>query len=299
MSASPRVSVILPTYNRCDSLLEAIGSVERQRFQDFEIVVADDGSSDETVERLAALDLPLRLICLDHRGRPAIARNRALEVAKGDLVAFLDDDDRWQPDKLARQVAQFEERPAIGFAYHDFQLIDVASGFSKRALSPQQKVDGLIFDALILDCFLQPSTVVVRRSLLEKSGPFNETLETVEAYELWLRLARLAPVGYIDEPLATVFRHGGNVSQQRNLLVHRETVAVLGEARRGSNLSWVQRLGFRRSLARAHTRLALSLIAQGEAVSARRQLSFALRQNPFLRRAWIALVATFQSGPGS
>jgi glycosyltransferase involved in cell wall biosynthesis len=299
MNASPHVSVILPTYNRCASLLEAIDSVAGQTFQDFEIIVADDGSTDETAERLAVLSVPIRAIRLEHSGRPGTARNRALAVARGDLLAFLDDDDRWQPAKLARQVALLDSRPAVGFAYHDFQLVDAGSGLSKRALSPGQKLDGFIFDALIHDCFLQPSTVVVRRSLLEESGPFDETLEIVEDYELWLRLARLAPAGYIDEPLATVYRHSASHSRQRDLLVNRNTIAVLEQAGRQPNLSPAQRLRFRRALARAHTRLALFLIGQGQAGPARRQLFSALRTNPLLLRAWLTLASTFQAGPKS
>jgi glycosyltransferase involved in cell wall biosynthesis len=299
MSAAPRVSVILPTYNRCASLLEAIESVAGQSFRDYEIIVADDGSSDETAERLAAHSAPIRAIRLEHSGRPAVARNHALAAASGDLIAFLDDDDRWSPAKLARQVALFDNRPAIGFAYHDFQLVDTGSGLSKRALSARQKLDGYIFDALIHDCFLQPSTVMVRRSLLEKSGLFDESLEIVEDYDLWLRLAWLAPAGYIDEPLASVYRHSASHSRQRDLLVNRNTVAVLQRARRGSDLSPAQRLRFRRSLARAHTRLALSLISRGQAAPARRQLLSALRQNPLLLRAWLTLAATVRAGSES
>ena len=160
-------------------------------------------------------------------------------------------------------------------------------------------MDGYIFDALIHDCFLQPSTVMVRRSLLEKSGLFDETLEIVEDYELWLRLARLAPAGYIDEPLATVYRHAASHSRQRELLVNGNTIAVLQGARRQSNLSPAQRLRFRRSLARAHTRLALSLIGRGQAGPARRQLLSALRLNPLLLRAWLTLASTFRAGSES
>jgi glycosyltransferase involved in cell wall biosynthesis len=299
MSVPPRVSVILPTYNRCDSLLEAIDSVARQSFQDYEIIVADDGSTDETAERLAALSRPVQVIHLPHSGRPAVARNRALAAANGELVAFLDDDDLWRPAKLARQVALFDNRPAMGFAYHDFQLEDAASGLSKRALSRAQKLDGSIFDALIHDCFLQPSTVMVRRSLLEACGYFDETLEIVEDYDLWLRLARFAPAGYLDEPLATVRRHSASHSQRRDLLVNRNTISVLRRARQDASLSPHQRLRFRRALARAHTRMALSLISRGEAAPARRQLLSALRQNPLLLRAWLTLASTYNVGRGA
>lgn len=117
----PRVSVILASYNRSSLVVEAIHSVLAQTYRDYEIIVADDGSTDDTLERLAALDGHIRAVALKHSGMPEVSRNRAIAIARGDLIAFLDDDDLWQPEYLKRQVEVLDRDKNLGREILDCQ----------------------------------------------------------------------------------------------------------------------------------------------------------------------------------
>ena len=113
----PRVSVIIPTYNRADLLGEAIDSVLAQSYQDFEMIVADDGSTDETAMVASKYGDKVRFLALPHRGQPAAPRNAGIAAATGEYISFLDSDDLYLPDKLALQVPALDENPKVGMVY--------------------------------------------------------------------------------------------------------------------------------------------------------------------------------------
>lgn len=291
MSSSPQVSVIIPTYNRAGFLVEALRSVLAQSYPSVEVIVADDGSGDDTAARVSAFGNAVRYLPLAHSGRPSVARNRALAVAQGELIAFLDDDDYWQPDKLQRHVALFGRDPAHGFVYSDFSLFH-GDSVAAPALAPWQKKSGYIFDDLLRDCFIHPSTVVVQRRLLQATGSFDETLSIVEDYDLWLRLAHAAPAGFVDAPLTMVRRHPGGISFQRQEQIAHNMIRTLEQAGRRLRLTRKQRLQLRQITARRHTHLGLLLSAADQPRAARSQLWHALRLNPLQRAAWLGLLGT-------
>ena len=293
MSNNPRVSVIIPTYNREAYLAEAVESVLAQTYDHYEVIVADDGSTDGTPERVAGFGESVRYLRLPHVGWPSVVRNRALEIARGELVAFLDDDDRWHPKKLQYQVPLFAGEPALGFAYSDLRLL-TAAGLSAPILAPWQKQSGDIFDVLLGDCFIHTSTMIVRRSLLQITGRFNEALASAEDFDLWLRLAYAAPAGFVDAPLTFARRHPGGISHHRKEVSGRSVISTLERTRQHLPLSPRQRLRLRRVLARRYTHLGLLLHTAGKTAGARRQFSRALRLNPFLNRAWMGLVGTLR-----
>lgn len=293
MSNTPRVSVIISTYNRAAFLGEAIESVLAQTYGDYELIVADDGSTDDTAERVTAFGDEVRYLQLNHSGRPSVVRNRALEIARGDLVAFLDDDDRWLPEKLQRQVTLFAEGSAPGFVYTDFRFLN-AGALSQPVLTPAQKRSGAIFDDLLRDCFIHPSTMIVRRSLLDTTGGFDETFASAEDYDLWLRLAHTAPAGFVDTCLTLVRRHPAGISYHREEETSRNVIRTLEQTRDHLPLSRRQRLRLRRALARRYTHLGRYLQESGEGPGARRQFLTALRLNPFLARAWLELAGSFR-----
>lgn len=296
MSNTPRVSVIISTYNRAAFLEEAIESVLAQTYSDYELIVADDGSSDETAERVAAFGNAVRYLQLAHSGRPSVVRNRALEFARGDLVAFLDDDDRWLPEKLQRQVALFAGDSAPGFVYSDMRFLS-AGALSEPVLTAAQKRSGYIFDDLLRDCFIHPSTIVVRHSLLDATGGFDETFASAEDYDLWLRLAHAVPAGFVDACLTLVRRHQAGISYHREEETSRNVIRTLEQTRDHLSLSGRQRLRLRRVLARRYTHLGRYLLGIGKAPVARRHFLTALRLNPFLARAWLEVIGSFRSSP--
>jgi glycosyltransferase involved in cell wall biosynthesis len=194
----PRVSVIIPAYNHGHHLPAAIRSVREQKWPALEIIVVDDGSTDETarvMEELAGEDL--RYIRQKNSGAAA-SRNRGIGESDGEWIAFLDADCRWLPGKLEKQLRVLEEEKA-DFAYHGCVIVDEEGNTLKTIpAEPQENLVG----ALIWGNFLPTSSVMVRRACLEKVGGFDETLPTLgEDWDLWLRLAANYRGACILEPL--------------------------------------------------------------------------------------------------
>lgn len=290
MARKPRVSVIIPTYNRAAWLKEAVSSVADQTFGDVELIIADDGSDDDTPEVVANFSRPVRYLRLPHSGKPAVARNRALEAAIGKLVAFLDDDDIWAADKLERQIALFDRRPQLDLAYGDVRAIDREGQVSTPLLSPQQRQADRLFDALLVSCFIYPSTVMAPRKRLLAAGGFDESLPIVEDYDLWLRLAHRGQAGFLPEAAVTIRRHDQGISTHRRRQTAEGTIHVLTRVWRSMPLTRRQRLVLRRSLARSYTHLGLYFCRAGEPRKAREQFWRAIHWNPLRPRAWLEIL---------
>jgi len=204
----PLVSVIIPTYNRAGQVAEAVASVAAQTFRDFEILVVDDGSTDDTFEVLAALEGVRVLRHLRRRG-VAAARNLGAAEARGEWLAFLDSDDLWLPEKLARQMAYLEARPGLLWCQTDETWVRQGVRVNKPA--SHRKVGGRIFLRSLERCLVSPSAVVLHRQLLADHGGFDADLPAAEDYDLWLRLSWRYEVGLVDEPL--IIKRGGHPDQ--------------------------------------------------------------------------------------
>jgi glycosyltransferase involved in cell wall biosynthesis len=203
--SSPRVSVVIPTFNRKAVLLDSIASVQRQSFADLEILVCDDGSTDgsaQAVEALAAVDKRVRWVPGAHCGFPGEVRNRGIRAARGEWIAFQDSDDLWVADKLEKQLAVAEADRGAQFIYSHAAGLR-PDGRTTRMTPFRVQRQGRVFDTLMLYSIIYAQTVVVRRSLLERVGLFDETmgLRIGEDYELFLRLAAAAPFHFVDEEL--------------------------------------------------------------------------------------------------
>jgi glycosyltransferase involved in cell wall biosynthesis len=203
------VSVIMPTFNRPQFLPAALASVRAQTYPHWELIIADDGSEDATRDYLRGLSTSrIRIVWLEHTGRPAVARNAAARLAAGDYLAFLDSDDLWAPDKLARQVASLHRHPERAWSYTSFTLIDAAGTAAPVQHGHQQAVAGAILEPLLTDATVVAlPSVMVRRALFLQLGGFDETLTMCEDDELWYRLAAYGEADACTEPLTQVRRH--------------------------------------------------------------------------------------------
>jgi len=195
-SGPPSVSCIIPTYNRRDWLVEAIASVRGQTAPVAEVVVVDDGSSDGTQETLdtlrgSAADAPLVVLRQDNRG-PAAARNAGLRIATGDLVAFLDDDDVWLPQKMARQLAVLMRDPGLALLGCATDTLSLPGGPRVFPVGERR--------LLFRNWFLTPG-VVARRDVLVALGGFPEDMRVCEDYALWLRVAARHRCAFLNEVL--------------------------------------------------------------------------------------------------
>ncbi len=207
----PAVSIIMPTYDRLHYLPPAIESVFAQSFQQWELIIADDGSNADTRAYLQSLDDPrAKVIWLAHTGRPAAVINAALREARGEYVAFLDSDDLWLPRKLEPQVASLRFHPRRKWSYTRFALVDRSGRPMASAGSAQWPApSGWILEKLLQEptVIAQPS-VVVSRPLLEQLGTFDEQLIMCYDDELWFRLAAHSEIDGVEVVLTLVRRHG-------------------------------------------------------------------------------------------
>lgn len=208
----PKVSVIIPTYNRTKYLGDAIQSVLNQTFTDFEIIVVDDGSTDNTKDLVNSFnDSRIRYIYQENRGVSA-AQNKGIESANSEYIGILGDDDMYLEHMLEKSVQALDEHPEAGFSYGQCNIMREGTGVYRTRKSPHHSdstVVGSIEQVreLLLTCPIRASTLVVRSICFEKSGVFNEDLWYAEDYHLFIRLAKKYPGFYIAEPLINFRYH--------------------------------------------------------------------------------------------
>ncbi len=208
----PAVSVIIPTHNRRELLRRAVTSVLEQQFTDLELVVVDDASTDGTGACLLSLaeeDTRLRPLLLEtHLGTPGAVRNRGVEVARAPLIAFLDSDDRWPPEKLKLQVPFHR---AAGVRVTHTREVWIRDGRTVSQKGQKHQREGDIFADALKKCIIGPSTVLLDRALFEEHGGFDESLEVAEDYEFWLRITARERVAYLNRELTE--KHAGHGDQ--------------------------------------------------------------------------------------
>ena len=207
--SKPLVSVIIPTFNRGYCLEESIRSVLEQSFIDFELVVVDDGSTDNTSELVRRFPA-VKLIRLEEKNRGvSFARNRGVVEAQGDWVGFLDSDDLWEQGKLATQVKWIERHPDLQIVYTD--EIWIRNGVRVNPMNKHRKYSGDIFRYCLPLCIVSPSSVLLRAKVLSEVGGFDESMPVCEDYDLWLRIAKRYPFHFIEEKL--IVKRGGHEDQ--------------------------------------------------------------------------------------
>ncbi len=218
----PEVSVVVPTYNRATELPRALDSVLAQTFRDFELIVVDDGSTDETQSVLDAIDDPrLRVVTHDTNRGANVARNTGIEVAEGDCIAFLDSDDEWDRRKLHRQVSRYEMSPADCVAVYcgfEMEISGVVGQFvsvAARALAaadedrPKEGRSELVGEILADHLHSGAgSTLLVSTTVARKIDGFDENIDWFQDPDFLLRVAQEGFIGYVDQPLVTRYETG-------------------------------------------------------------------------------------------
>jgi len=202
------VSVVIPTYNREHLLERSLESVLGQTLAADEIIVVDDGSTDNTASTLKSMHPEVKLIQQDNLGVSA-ARNAGISAARHDWIALLDSDDIWHKNKLERQITALNNAPEYLLCHSD--EIWIRNGVRVNQMNKHKKAGGHIFQHCLPRCVISPSSVMIHRSLFEETGLFDENLPACEDYDLWLRICSRYPVLYIDEALIT--KHGGHDDQ--------------------------------------------------------------------------------------
>jgi len=247
IAAPPLVSVVIPTHNRAHYVTQAIDSVLAQTYANYEIIVVDDGSTDDTRHVLRAYGDRLRYIYQENHNRgPAAALNRAVSEARGKYIALLDDDDMWLPSKLELQIAVLEQDPEIGFLGTDMYITDASGNVIDRWGKPPSVAE--TFASLIEDNILGNPSVVVRKRLFDQVGGFDASLRTTQDYDLWLRLARISRFKCLDVPTVKWRMHGSNKHKDRVQKLE-DRVRILT---RCGNLDHLSFVGRRRRMAKLY-----------------------------------------------
>ncbi len=202
------VSVVIPAFNRASTLKKAIGSVFSQTYKDFELIVVDDGSEDDTSDLVSSFNGRLRYIKQKNKG-PASARNLGIKNAKSDLIAFLDSDDWWDEEKLVLQIEAMRQNPQYLISHT--QEIWYRNGEFLNQKKKHRKFHGYIFDKCLPLCVVSMSTVMVRKQLFDKIGLFDEGLPCCEDYDFWLRASVKHSFYLLGKPLT--LKDGGRPDQ--------------------------------------------------------------------------------------
>lgn len=196
-----KISVVIPSYNRYSFLKRALESVYTQSHQAFEVIVVDDGSSDKTSK--IQEDFPqIKYIYQENLGVSS-ARNKGIENACYEWIAFLDSDDTWDEEKLEKQVLFHKNNPEILMSYTDEKWI--RDGLEVKIPKKFKKHGGSVFDKCLPFCNIAPSASLIHKSLFDSIGLFDEALEVCEDYDLWLRIALENEIGLVDEALITKY----------------------------------------------------------------------------------------------
>ncbi len=210
MSSFPLLSAIIPTFNRTACVVNAVRSVLEQTLPGIEIIVVDDGSTDNTAELLnREFGRRIKLLRLSRNCGVSYARNRGFELSRGEFIAFLDSDDLWLPEKSSRQLTFMQAKPDLLISQTD--EIWIRNGKRVNPCRHHLKPSGSIFAECLPLCVVSPSAVMMRRRFFATVGLFDETLPACEDYDLWLRTACRYPIKLLPEKLVTKF--GGHSDQ--------------------------------------------------------------------------------------
>ena len=281
----PLVSVVLPTYNRADVLSRAIDSVLAQTYDDFELLVIDDGSVDETRERVTSYDdSRIKYLPLERNRGASTARNIGIDHAQGQYVAFQDSDDEWLPEKLTAQVRVMNDAPPdVGIVYTGFVRIDGDSWVYVPGPNVETP-EGYVQSELLKNNFITTACALVRKRCLGSVGGFDDSLPRLQDWDLWLRLSREYEFRLVDRPLLHQYLQPDSISRDRAALIEAkrrllDTHESLFEqaSNKTRSVHWA--------------RLGRMLIAEGDRRKGRKFLIRATRLDPSLQNSALVLAS--------
>jgi glycosyltransferase involved in cell wall biosynthesis len=296
MNESPLVSVVIPAYNASKWIAETLESVLRQDFRDFEVIVVDDGSTDDTARVVTGFGERVCFIRKNNGGTGS-ARNVGIRAARGEYIAFVDADDLWTKEKLRLQV-DLLKRMGLAWVYCDAFVFDDASGermYRFRNLARQY--DGDILERLFLGNFIPSPTVVIRKSVFENVGFFSQIhiSPTAEDWSMWLHIAAHYPVGLVSVPLADYRVHPASKTTSHNpgSLLKAQLRAI------NEGTKWEpKRLGplKNRAMANCYLGAGRSWASMGRLRIARNMFRIAIRLSPRLAEGYISWVGCLIGG---
>lgn len=213
----PQISVIIPTYNRANLVGRSIQSVLSQTYRDFEVIIVDDASKDNTEDIIKNFyDKRIRYIRHTENKGGSAARNTGIKLAKGEYIAFLDSDDEWMPEKLEKQMAVIQKTSSdVGVVYTGYYWV----GNNIKTYTPPDRItqkEGNIQEALLKENFITTSAALVKKECFKKLGLFDERFPALQDWELFIRFSKYYCFKCIDEPLAILYYQSASISSNQN-----------------------------------------------------------------------------------
>lgn len=307
MNSKPLVSVVVPTHNAASFIEETLGSVLGQTFDQLDVIVVDDASSDATCELVEGLDPRVRVIRQSRAG-VCVARNRGLAEARGRYVCFLDHDDVWHPGKLAAQLEVFDRDPEVALVHTDYKVWtqDRSGAFppakslleERPAPGVDAAVSGWVYHHLLVDSFILTSTAMMRADAVREAGAFDPELPYSEDWDLWLRLSRHWRFVKLKGSFALYRQLSTQGSRKFRTIDFRTRLLERAVARWGVSSPDGQSFGERavwRQIGRFHASYGLDCLRAGEVARASRSFWRALRLDP-LRPMYLAYLAAGRLG---
>ena len=295
----PRVSVIIPTYNCAAFLKRSIGSVFAQTYKDYEILVADDGSTDDTKDVVERFFPEVTYLYQKNRGVSA-ARNHAVAEGSGELIAYLDADDMWYPKKLERQVAYMDEHHECGIVHSEISVIDEEDRIVHLRFNEETKrtvPQGHCLYDLLKQNHIQTLTVIERRQSFEGAGAFDERLPVAQDYLHWVMIAAEGyTVGYLPEPLGKYRWRAGSLmgSKLRLLEDYVRICDILLEEREIEDRHGVEAAAIlRRRSYEMQLELAYLDRTEGRRNSASRRLAGLIKEQPCRLELYVELLKAY------
>jgi glycosyltransferase involved in cell wall biosynthesis len=292
----PLVSIVIPAYNAAKFIGETIESALHQTYNNLEVIVVDDGSEDDTCSEVIKNAGQVRLVRQKNAG-PSAARNRGIREARGEYVALLDADDLWLPEKTTLQMKCLERYPEAGLVFSD--MIEFHD--DKRESPTQFSMNGLNeaffghqelvpnpFYKLMQVNFISTPSVLLRKSVFEQTGGFDEAYRFSEDFLLWLRFAKISPLVRVDKPLVLRRRHEGNLTNSRLQYLMARPNILLKIRNEHADFLASEGIPTRAKLAIAYMELGKFLLASGEESRGRREMAKGFMTYPSVRRlCWL------------
>ena len=288
MAKKPTVSVIIPTYNRAHLIGRAIKSVLNQTYQDFELIIVDDGSTDnieDIIRQFQEKDKRIKYIKHDKNKGASAARNTGIKNSKGKYIAFQDSDDEWFPNKLEKQMKIFKkESPNLGIVYTGFYRIKD----SEKKYIPSHEIvkkEGSIYEELLKGNFITTQSILVRKECFKKVGIFDENLPRLQDWELVMRLSKYYDFECIDEPLLISYYTSDSITANHKALIEALELILTKHYKNFNN--------YKEILSRHYFSLGSILYLDGDLINGRRYFIKAIKKYPLNIKYLLSYLVSF------
>ena len=286
---TPKVSVIIPVYNSKQFIGQTIDSVFNQEYQDFEVIIVDDGSCDGTEKVISKYKDRLTYIRKENEGI-SIARNTGIEQTRGEYIAFIDHDDIWLPEKLREQISLLDNNKEIRICFSDAYIIDEKGRRNGTLFKISPPYSGMVFRQLLEENFIPVITAVVKKEVFKGTGLFNPRYRIAEDWDFFLRVSKRYPVAFINRPLAEYRIHAGSFSRQRDIMLT-EAISIMNKYTGSLDKTTARTVEMRKR--KFQFNLGVIYLQEGMRNKARDFFLAKVREEPFSFCFYLGLVVTF------